>query len=179
MDLAQLTNQPIHVEIGGKSYAFAEIPADGLGRLQAWLKEHYPHPLRALVGQLDGFSDEEKAELFRQARQDALEWPPEVSTAAGTAALMRAEEGQIRTLHESLKVHQPETALSDARRVYKALMAETAHRILLRGFDPERTMRRIVRVAFGMGDLEAEDEGEDPKVLPIRAVPVPTGSNGT
>lgn len=169
MDLAQLTDQPTWIAIGGKSYGFSEIPFGGLGELQAWLKDNTPHPLRSLAGQLDGFSEEEKAELLRQAREDAKSWPPVVGTAAGAAALLATEAGQLRALWVALKVHQPATTLDEARRLYKALQGEAARLARARrgkapaAGDAEAKVSRIFAIAFGMDGDDQADEGDGPK----------------
>lgn len=161
MDLDDLTNQPSPIEIAGRTYLFSELPFESLGALQKWVKDNHPHPLRALRGQLDGFTDEEKAELLSQAREEAKHWPPVIGTARGAAALLRTESGQMQALWVALKVHQPDTSEAEARRLYKALEKEAAtiaRRNRKSGGDAEAKVSRIFAVAFG---LAQEDEGDD------------------
>lgn len=161
MDLAQLTDQPTPIEISGRHYGFSELSFDALGELQQWIKDKYPHPLRSIQGYLDGFSDDDREELLRQAREEAKHWPPVVGTAAGTAALLKTEEGQVQALWAALKVHQPETTLIEGRRLYKALQNESirwAKRKAKGQADAgEAKVSRIFGIAFGMDQVE--DDG--------------------
>jgi hypothetical protein len=162
MDLAQLTNQPTVIKIGGGDYLFSEIPFAGLGELQQWLKDNTPHPLRSLAGQLDGFGDDDRAELLRQAREDAKRWPPQIGTAAGTAALLNTEAGQVKALEVALGVHQAATP-ELARKLYKSLQSEAvklARKKSKDGVDGEAKISRIFAIAFGM---EEDGETSDPK----------------
>ncbi|HXS24477.1 MAG TPA: hypothetical protein VN719_09620 [Gemmatimonadales bacterium] len=165
MDLARLSNQPVEIVVAGQPLLFGELTLEGIARLQAWVKEHVPHPLRALQGQLVGFSESEKSELLRQAREDAKAWPPQIGTRKGNGALLSTEEGQIAALTEALKVHQPIWTDADGKRLYRQLERWGRKH----PDQAEATLRRIYAIAFGVDDPEAEldeeleGEASDPK----------------
>src|SRR4051812_24819181 len=114
MDLAQITNQPVEIEIAGRKFLFRELNFEALGRLQQWIKDHTPHPITSLMPFLKGVSAEHAATLLEGARRDALAWPPKIGTAAGAVALMETEEGQKATLLEALRAMQPGTTREES-----------------------------------------------------------------
>jgi hypothetical protein len=158
VDIAQHTDQPVRIEIGGRAYGFSELPIESLGRLQQWVKDHVPNPLEVVKPHLDGFSDADRAELLRQARLDAASWPPEVGTARGSQAILGGEAGQREALYEGLLVHQPGTTRREADRIYRELGRAIA-RSSARGMSQavaERTISRIFAILFGMDDVDVE-----------------------
>lgn len=190
MDIAQHTDQPARVEIAGEVYGFSELPIEALGRLQQWVKDHHPNPLEVIRPHLAGFSAADRAEMIRQARQEAATWPPQVGTGRGTQALLGEEAGQREAFYEGLRVHQPGTTRRQADRLFREL-GRAAARSKARGMPDavaERTIARIFGVLFGadddpLGGEGAEAEGEAPKAgrgaAVAAAAPSPNGSTGT
>lgn len=172
MDLSQLTNQPERtVEIGGKPYQFGELPIDALGRLQAWIKAHVPHPLDAVKGHLDGLSEADRRYLLEQARQEARQWPPVIGTAAGAAALLSTEAGQLAAFAEGLRVHQPAATDKDAAALFKRLRTDAAKAAAAaakagRQYDGEGPARDIFAVLFGLDPRDHDDDDGDGENLP-------------
>jgi hypothetical protein len=126
MDLAEHTDQPIPVVIKGKTYHFAELGIEAMGRLQAWIKANVPHPLKALQGQLEGFSPEDRALLLDAARKEAAHWPPKIGTQAAALALASSPEGMMEVLWEGLKGADPEFPRADAAKLFKAIRRDEA-----------------------------------------------------
>lgn len=176
MTLDQLTDEPqLSIGIGGRLYRFSELPIEGLGRLQAWLKANCVHPVTALKDHLDGLPDRDRERLLEAARREGRDWPPQVGTAAGAAALLGTEPGQIEALYEGLRVHQPETSRELAVRIFRQLRRDAgklaaAARKEGREYDGEGPARLIFATLFGLED--PDDELDLPK---DRA---PEGANG-
>ena len=179
LDLDQLTDQPcLEIDIGGRTFRFSELPIEALGRLQAVIKTLVPHPIAALAGQLDGLCDLDRQYLLQQARIDAKSWPPVIGTADGAAALLGSESGQIETLYEGLRVHQPATTREEARRIFRLLRKQSARDSLKaqrdgREYDGEGPARRIFGTLFGLDDTSEED-GRLPKKKIEEAVNINT-----
>lgn len=156
MDLTKLTDRPeLTVPIGGRDYDFSEIPIGKLSDLQDFIRKAVPHPLEALKGHLDGFSDRDRDRLLDEARAAGAKWPPQVGTAEGAAALLGTEAGQVEALRVGLSVHHPEMTADDAGRLFRQLRKETlrlarAARKAKRDYDGEGTVRRIFAVLFGL-----------------------------
>jgi hypothetical protein len=192
MKLTQLSDQPeLTVEIGSQPYHFSELPIGtperrgdppyGLAALQRWITEHVPHPLDALRGHLDGLPPAVAASLAENARQESRHWPPQVGTAAGTAALLGTEPGQVEALYWGLQLHHPETTRDKARWVYRQLgrqaLADAAvARRAGREYDGEGLVKRIFGVLFGLGELE--DDGLKASG-PIETMPASTGASSS
>jgi hypothetical protein len=163
MHLDQLDDRPeLTVRIGGEDYHFSEVPIAALAGLQSWIRAHVPHPLDAIKGHLDGLAAEDRRELLESARREARQWPPQAGTAAGTAALLATEAGQVEALRAGLAVHRPGTTADDARRIYRTLTRAAARsaaaaRRAGRPADEDGDARRIFSVIFGMGDPAADD----------------------
>lgn len=162
MDLARLTNQPTKIDIGNRKYGFSELPLSALGELQQWIKDNVPRPLDAIKGRLAGFTESERSELLRQAREEDKAWPPQIGSAAAAGVILSSQEGQLQALWVALKVHQPTTTLEEAKTAYRKLQAEAAALAKKRrgdGTDVEAKVTRIFSIAFG---FEEGDDG-DPK----------------
>ncbi len=164
MTLDQLTDLPqLELPIGGKLYRFSELPVEALGRLQAIIKRTVPHPVAALAGHLDGLAEADRQYVLEQARAESWRWPPVVGTAAGAAALLGTEEGQIEALYEGLQVHQPETSRAVAVRIFRLLRTDSAAaakaaKAAGRKYDGEGPARRIFAALFGLDDPDLADE---------------------
>lgn len=193
MDIAQHTDQPARVEIAGVAYGFSELPIEALGRLQQWIKDHHPNPMEVIKPHLDGFAAADRAEIIRQARQEAASWPPQVGTGRGAQALLGDEAGQREAFYEGLRVHQPNTTRKQADRLFRELGREAAR--AKAGGAPdvvaERSIARIFGILFGADDdpLDGEGEGDggpkargaggDAALIAVAAAPSPNGSIGT
>lgn len=164
--LDRLAGQPeLSLEINGRRYHFSELPIESLARLQSWVKDHVPNPLEAVKPLLGGLPAEDRQYLLDQARRDALGWPPVIGTAAGAAALLSTEPGQIEALHVGLAVHQPETTPEEARRIFRVLSKDARKEAKRakrdgRNYDGEGSARDIFAVLFG---LASDDEDLFPK----------------
>lgn len=165
LDLDRLTDQHcLEIDIGGQVFRFSELPIEALGRLQAVIKTLVPHPVGALSGHLDGLCDADRQYLLQQAWIEAKSWPPVIGTAAGAAALLGSEPGQIETLYEGLRVHQPAITKEEARQIYRLLRRQSASDSRKaqqqgREYDGEGPARRIFGTLFGLDESdEAGDE---------------------
>ena len=97
MDLTTLTGSPeLTVPIGGRVYAFSELPIDALAKLQAFIRANTPNPLDLVKPHLDGLSTADRQHVLEQARLDAKNWPPQVGTSAGAWRCCRASPGRSR-----------------------------------------------------------------------------------
>lgn len=192
MDIAQHTDQPARVEIAGGTYKFSELPIESLGRLQQWIKDHHPNPLVVIQPHLAGFSATDRAEVIRQARQEAASWPPQVGTGRGTQALLGDEAGQREAFFEGLLVHQPGTTRKQADRLFRELGREAARAKALGMSEvvAERKIATIYGLLFGAEDDPLDGEGREdggPKAGAADAGAVglavaaasPNGSTGT
>jgi hypothetical protein len=143
MDLAEHTDQPTEVIVAGKTYLFSELTIEAMGRLQAWIKANVPHPLKALQGQLDGFSAEDRATLLDQARKEAAHWPPSIGTPAAAQALASSREGMAEVIYEGLRGANPEAPRDSAISILKSIRRD------------EAKSREVFGIIYGL------DEGDD------------------
>lgn len=162
--LDQLLDRPqLVLPIAGEPYGFSELPAGQLARLQSWIRQATPHPLQALKGQLDGLPAHVQESVAEAARVAALSWPPKIGTAAGTAALLSTEPGQIQAIAEGLSVHHPGLSDGQVRAIFRALRSDASRqakraRAEGRDYDGEGQVKRIFAVLFGLDD---PDHGDD------------------
>ena len=108
-----------NVEIGDRAFRFGELTPDGFRRLREWIGANVPNPLQAIKGQLDGFSEAEKASLLRGAYEDFLHWPPEATSQEGLRYLFDSPDGHLALIQEALRVHQPDAPKTDVEWVYQ------------------------------------------------------------
>jgi len=166
MTLTELTDQPLlAIVIGGRQYYFSELPIGQLSVLQTFLGRTVPHPIEAVKPYLAGLPDADRAALLEGARREARSWPPEVGTAAGAAALLGTEPGQVEALFCGLSIHHPEITRDGARAVYRALQRDSqrearAAKRAGRQYDGEGAARRIFAVLFGLDDPDTTDGPE-------------------
>lgn len=198
MDLTHLNDRPeLAVAIGGREYRFSEVPIGRLADLQDFLRRTLPHPIDAIKPHLDGLAAADRQSLLEAARREGRSWPPQAGTAAGTAALLATEAGQVEALFAGLSVHHAGLSREDAARLYHQLGRDAAraqaraarlHRQACAAArregrpapdppaaDEDGAARRIFSVIFGMGD-PALDDGELP--LPEACAPGPDRSTG-
>lgn len=126
MDLAEHTDQPTEVIIGGKSYLFAELDIDAMGRLQAWIKAHVPHPMKVVREHLDDFTPAQQEILLAQARKEAAHWPPAIGTQEAAQALASSPDGMLEVLWEGLKGADPETPRETAKAIFRKIRRDEA-----------------------------------------------------
>jgi hypothetical protein len=163
MDLTTLNDRPeLTVRVGGAEYHFSELPIGRLADLQDFLRRTVPHPIDALKGHLDGLDPADRQALLSEARREARSWPPAAGTAAGTAALLATEAGQVEALFAGLSVHHPGATRADAGRLYRRLTRDAAAAAARarregRPADEDGDARRIFSVIFGLGDPAADD----------------------
>ncbi len=165
MSLETCTDSPeLTVTIGGASYSFSELPIAQLAKLQTWIRAHVPHPLDTLKGHLDGLDPADRAALLEAARVEARGWPPQIGTAAGAAALLGSEPGQVEALAAGLSVHHADLSREHVGRIYRQLRKDAGREAKKarregREYDGEGDVRRIFAVLFGLDD---PDEPELP-----------------
>ena len=163
MDLTKLTGgAELRVPIGGRVYAFSELPIDALATLQDFIRKTTPNPIDLVKPHLDGLSTADRQHVLEQARLDAKNWPPQVGTSAGALALLSSEPGQIEAIHVGLTVHQPDTTREQALTVFRALCkqaAKDAKEAKAKGltYSGEGTVQRIFACLFGLDDLDDGD----------------------
>lgn len=148
LDLAALTNRPTPVDIGGRRILLSEYTLAQLADLQAWIKEHRPHPIDAIRGRLGGLDAADREVLLEKARVDALDWPPVPGTKAGSDALFSSPAGMLFALRVALQAHHPGATDRDARWLMRQ-MGKDAN---------EHLSRRIVSILFGNEGAD-DDEG--------------------
>lgn len=118
MDMSIATNAPREVIIGGLSYKVSGLSRDEWGRLQAWLKDHAKDPVTRAYEELSEvrkrgveIDDRDRSALIKEARVEALGWPPVVASPAWLAMINATEGGPLEFFSVVLRKHQP--SLSD------------------------------------------------------------------
>lgn len=170
LSLAQLDDRPeLTATIGGRPYHFSEVPIERLADLDAFIRRTVPHPIDALRPHLAGLAESDRAALLLAARAEARSWPPQAGTAAGMAALLSTEAGQLEALAAGLSVHHPEVTRDEARRIYRQLQREALREAARKrragqADDGEGLVRRIFSVIFGFGDPDLSEEEPIPEV---------------
>jgi hypothetical protein len=143
MDLASHLDVGRAVEIGGRSLRFSEFTLEALARLQGWIKDNHPSPLKAIQGQLEGFAPDEREAILQGARRDMQSWPPSPGSADFSRLLFDRREGHLAFLAEALKVHQPDEPTL-AEWVYQRIKNDAGK------------SKEVARIVFG-ADPDAED----------------------
>ena len=168
MNLMQHADKPeLTVTIGGQPYDFGEIPIEALAELQEWIRKNIPHPLEAIKPHLKGLPTDVAIGLTDRAREEAKDWPPEIGTAAGSAALLSKESGQILALRVGLqKFHpevdgagQPNCTGSSAR-----TLRRQPGRPVASSSRASAIVTRIFSVLFGMGDTVDDQAPKESRV---------------
>jgi hypothetical protein len=150
MDLAQLTDAPTIVNVGGKDYAFSELTLASMGKLQGWIKSNFPHPLEAIKPHLEGFAAADRAYMIEAAQREAAYWPPAIGTPRASACLLTSPQGQTQVLYEGLKVHDPAATIEDADRLRRLLKRDEAKSLM------------VIGLIFGTYDPGDDEAPKDP-----------------
>lgn len=164
MSLTEHLGKPqLAVKIGDQTYQFSELPIAQRANLQAFIERVTPNPIEAIKPHLVGLDAEDRRYLLNEARKEAKDWPPCLTTQEGRRALLRTEEGQIELLAQALSVHQPEIPADGVRRIYVALEREgnlAAIQAAKEGRDYKgegTAMRRIITCALRLASPEDEE----------------------
>ncbi len=169
MDLAQLTNAPREVVLGGLPYKVSALTLREWGGLQAWLKDRGPEPVGVALAQIaraeavgTPIAPADRQFLMREARVEAKAWPPRVASAEWFEALQGTDGGEARFAHAVLSKHQPTLTVEQADAVAEAMgPAESA---------------TLVRLALG---LEKSSPKADAAATTAGAPdPAPSGTTG-
>lgn len=150
MDLDRWIPQPVSFVLDGVSFAVRELSLAAQARLQAWLREHTPHPVAAVKDHLKGLSPEDRAVVLEAATRDAAQWPPKVGSPAAARALLTDARGQALVLLEGLRAADPDAPPEKAEWLSRRLNL-TRNAAL---------SRRVIGVIFGTGGDEPEPETE-------------------
>ena len=118
MDLAQATQATQTVTLAGQQFAVRQLKLREWGQIQSWLKERCPSPIAQAVEGIAElrrkgvpFDRDTEQALFRQAQDEARNWPPRVATAEWIRTLESADGGRAKFIQHALEASG--TALSE------------------------------------------------------------------
>ncbi len=118
-DYAKATAAPRHITINGREYRVGKYGPRDIGDLEAWLKTQVPDP-RLMARELcAGLPDAVALEVWRDLSAEAMNWPPTVESRQGNKLLMGTWEGQALLVWVSLRRHNADFSLDEARALTK------------------------------------------------------------
>jgi hypothetical protein len=124
MDLAEATNQPIEILLGGEPFLARALKLSEWGELQAWYKRAVPSPLERVARAIAAAKDRGEpipapvAELLAdQAIAASAVWPPRIGTVEWLRGIDGVEGGVAEFFWHSLRRDNPGLARDDATRL--------------------------------------------------------------
>jgi hypothetical protein len=149
MHLDEHLNVTKPFKLAGRVFPIRELSLDAKARLQGWIKQHVPHPLRVVRDQLDGFSDRDRSILLDQARREAQHWPPIVDSPAGADALFKSPDGHRAVIREGLATGSDKVTDFDVEWVYRQIRTDGAK------------SREFIGTIFGLSEDDLEELDDD------------------
>lgn len=114
MDLAEATNAPREVVIGGLAYKVSAFTRNEWGQLQAWLKDHARDPITRAYAELAEvrrkgieIDDKDRDAVLTKARFEQSSWPPIVASPAWFDLLTSTDGGTFQFVAALFRKHQP------------------------------------------------------------------------
>lgn len=150
MDLDRWIVQPVPLEVDGVPFRVAEITLEAQARLQAWLRQHVPHPVAAVKDHLKGLSPEDRATVLETASREARYWPPKIGTAEAARAMLTDARGQAAVFLEGLRAADPTATPAQAEWLAKRLNRTRNTKL----------SRHVLAIIFGT-DVDVVDEGDE------------------
>lgn len=129
-DLAIATGAERTVLVSGVTYRVPKLTPAILGRINAWLKDQVPNPKDRARERMAGLPDAVALAIWRDAVEEAKDWPPTFGTPKGDAYLMQFD-GVTRVLYELLKITTPGFDLAAAELMMNAIGLEGINRIIM------------------------------------------------
>lgn len=137
-DFAVAAASPRPIRIGGAEYLVGKFTPRDLGDLQAWLKEQVPDPRLKARELCRDLPDAVALQVWKDLREDALDWPPSFNSREGSWLLTTTHEGAARVLWVLLRQHNEGVDLVRARELVKAVSQAELNLLIDMGF-PEPT----------------------------------------
>lgn len=128
-DLAIATGAERTVLVSGVTYRVPKLTPAILGRINAWLKDQVPNPKDRARERMAGLPDAVALAIWRDAVEEAKDWPPTFGTPKGDAYLMQFD-GVTQILFVLLSVTVPGFTIDQARAIVNAIGAEGVNHIL-------------------------------------------------
>lgn len=114
-DYAKATAAPSLITINGREYRVGKFGPRDIGDFEAWLKKQVPDP-RLMARELcAGLPDAVAIEVWRDLSAEAMNWPPSVESRLGNKLLMGTHEGHALLVWVSLRRHNADFTLEQAR----------------------------------------------------------------
>lgn len=137
MDIATLTNAPRTLRIGGVDWTVRALTFKELGLLQGWLKDNADDPVTEAFRQIDKarskgvkVSSDTEATLIRQAREDALRWPPAVLSGAWFNLLSRVPGASAFFILTMLRTFQPSLTEEQASAIEREMTGDEGNALI-------------------------------------------------
>jgi hypothetical protein len=137
MDIADLTKAPREVVIAGKTFSVRPFEFREWGELQAFVKDHGDDPVTRALRSLDNaerkgirVAAETRNELLREAKLEAINWPPQVMTSAWFKEVSEIPGGAVEFLWKALKTTWPQAPEHLARELEDKMTAEESAALL-------------------------------------------------
>lgn len=128
-DLAIATGAERTVLVSGATYRVPKFTPAIVGRINAWLKDEVPNPKDKARERMAGLSDAVALEIWRDAVEEARDWPITFGSPKGDLYLMRFD-GATRILYELLGVTTPGFTMEQARVMMNAIGIEGVNHII-------------------------------------------------
>jgi hypothetical protein len=118
-DYAKATAAPGFIAISGRDYRVGKFGPRDVGDFEAWIKTQVPDP-RLMARELcAGLPDAVALEVWRDLSAEAASWPPGVDSREGNKLLMQTWEGNALLVWVSLRRHNADFTLEQARQLTK------------------------------------------------------------
>lgn len=145
MDLAEATNAPREIVIGGLAYKVSAFTRNEWGQLQAWLKDHAKDPISRAYAELAEVrrkgievDDRDRDATLTKARFEQSSWPPVVASPAWFDLLTSTDGGAFQFVATLFRKHQPSMTDEQVADVVIKLDKDFGDMLVWRalGFDP-------------------------------------------
>jgi len=152
-DLAIVSGAGRQVMINGTLYMVPKLTPSILGRINAWLKTVAPNPKDEAKERMQGLPDAVALEIWRDAVQEAKQWPPTFGSEWGTQLILNYD-GATVVVYEVLSPANPSLTMEQARQI--------VNMIGLQGLD------KIIELASPEIQIPKKAGDDDPKAETTR-----------
>jgi hypothetical protein len=144
-----LTNAPVAVRFGDRTYRVGALKMLELGQLQRWIRDHAIRPTVQARADLEYLPPEEHAARMKAAHLAERDWPPSIGSEEGNRILLTDLDGQRFFLTVLFAKYQPDLTAADVDAILAGLSPEDYGVLVALAFGEDGLDPEVVRAAVG------------------------------